>query len=116
MTLAKFDECLRVSWRWLWVLAFGACSCAVAEPIDFNRDIRPIFAKCIKCHGPDSPEAELNLTDRESAVASEAIVTEDHVKIHQHPQAILEVQRVLLEHLSYIDGAPIANTERDVRR
>lgn len=32
-------------------------------------------------------------------VVSEEIVAEDHVKIHRHPRAILEVQRILLEHL-----------------
>ncbi len=40
-----------------WVIAFGAAgdaaSARAAEP-DFNRDVRPIFAKhCLKCHGPD---------------------------------------------------------------
>ena len=36
-------------------------------------------------------------------VASEAIVPEDHVEIHRHPRAILEVQRILLDHLSELD-------------
>lgn len=32
-------------------------------------------------------------------VESETIVPEDHVKIHRHPRTVLEVQRILLEHL-----------------
>ncbi len=44
---------------------------AVGEPIDFNKDIRPLFAaKCFACHGPDENhrEADLRLDDRETAV------------------------------------------------
>lgn len=36
------------------------------------------------------------------SVASEVVVPEDHIKIHLHPRAILEVQRVLLEHLGQL--------------
>ncbi len=33
-----------------------------AEPLDFNRDIRPILAdNCIQCHGPDAAKREANL-------------------------------------------------------
>jgi hypothetical protein len=31
--------------------------------------------------------------------ASELIVEADHINVHRHPRAVLEVQRVLLEHL-----------------
>lgn len=44
----------------------------------------------------------------ESAV-SEAIVPEDHVSIHRHPLSVLEVQRILLEHL----GELRAEAERE---
>jgi mono/diheme cytochrome c family protein len=41
-----------------------------AEPIDFNRQVRPILAKhCYACHGPDEAESGLNLTTFESATA-----------------------------------------------
>ena len=33
---------------------------------------------------------------------SEAIVPEDHVKIHRHPRTILEVRRILVTHLSQL--------------
>ncbi len=53
-----------------WLLA--AALAPAAEPIDFNRDIRPILSnKCFTCHGPDesSREAGLRFDERASAVA-----------------------------------------------
>ncbi len=42
-------------------------------------------------------------------VASEVIVPEDHIKIHLHPRAILEVQRVLMEHLGQLKANYVAS-------
>ncbi len=36
---------------------------------------------------------------------SEVVVTADHQNIHRHPRAILEVRRILLEHLQEVDHA-----------
>ncbi|MBI1247004.1 DUF1553 domain-containing protein [bacterium] len=47
------------------------------SPVDFNRDIRPIFAgKCFACHGPDESkrEADLRLDLRDEAIDAGAIV------------------------------------------
>jgi hypothetical protein len=47
-----------------------------AEPLEFNRDIRPILADhCFACHGPDrgSRKADLRLDQRDAAVKAEAI-------------------------------------------
>ena len=43
---------------------------AVPDPIDFNRDVRPILAEhCLLCHGPDDAESGLALHRRELALA-----------------------------------------------
>ncbi len=50
---------------------------------------------------------------RESAhmenVASEITVPADHTTVHTHPAAVLEVRRILLEHLAELDGRPVDN-------
>ena len=46
---------------------------AEAEPLDFNRDVRPILSNhCWNCHGPAeaSRQADLRLDQRESAIAA----------------------------------------------
>ena len=53
---------------------------ASAEPLSYNRDIRPILAEnCFACHGPDKAarEAKLRLDLREVAIKKEAIVPGD---------------------------------------
>lgn len=38
--------------------------------VDFNRDVKPIFAKrCFACHGPDMAEGGLRLSGRDTALA-----------------------------------------------
>ncbi|MCB1088364.1 MAG: hypothetical protein KDM63_15050, partial [Verrucomicrobiae bacterium] len=46
-----------------------ACPDVSAE-VDFERDVRPIFAeKCLLCHGPDDRKGGLRLTGIEFATA-----------------------------------------------
>jgi len=45
--------------------------------------------------------------------ASELVVRADHSGVHAHPAAVLEVRRILLEHLAELEGRPVvaARTE-----
>lgn len=49
----------------LWIGAIAALNAQppepVSEPIEFNRDVRPILAKCMTCHGPDSGDGYAGL-------------------------------------------------------
>ena len=46
-----------------------AAPAGAAQPISFNKDIRPILAdRCFTCHGPDSAKRESGLRfDREES-------------------------------------------------
>lgn len=42
---------------------------AAPGPVDFARDIQPIFEKtCLRCHGPEKPKSKFRLDNRESAL------------------------------------------------
>ena len=42
---------------------------AAAHPVDFARDIRPLFEKnCVKCHGPEKQKGDLRLDGRAAAL------------------------------------------------
>ena len=54
--------------RWLCFLAFASFSPAQV-PVDFARDIQPIFEKrCLVCHGPNMQASGLRLDRRDAAL------------------------------------------------
>ncbi len=63
-------------WIVLGVLAFfstvqsqGDLPAVANRPVDFKKDIEPIFSThCVRCHGPDKQSSGLRLDDRESAL------------------------------------------------
>ena len=55
------------------LITFALVSSALAEPIDFSKQIRPILSEnCFFCHGPDDKkrEADLRLDDEAAAKKS----------------------------------------------
>src|SRR5436190_11593833 len=59
---------------WSWIaLLFAVAETSAAEPVRFNRDIRPILADtCWHCHGPGTKKADLRLDRREDALRETA--------------------------------------------
>ncbi|HEY2839341.1 MAG TPA: PSD1 and planctomycete cytochrome C domain-containing protein [Pirellulales bacterium] len=54
-------------------VAPGALPPAAEQPVDFARDVRPIFARsCVSCHGPEKAESDLRLDNRAGATAGGA--------------------------------------------
>jgi pimeloyl-ACP methyl ester carboxylesterase len=45
-------------------------------------------------------------------VSSEIVVNADHVQIHSHPRSVLEVRRILLEHLAELNVPPSSPLDR----
>jgi hypothetical protein len=60
----------------LLMLTYFAGEGLAAEPLQYNRDVRPILAEnCFACHGPDSAarKADLRLDQRDAAISAGAI-------------------------------------------
>lgn len=82
----------------LWVFGLLAAQALAAQPLMFNRDIRPLLSdNCFQCHGPDETKrfAGLRLDDRAVAIEKGAIVPGDAkaskltARIHADNEALL---------------------------
>ncbi|HEY7116267.1 MAG TPA: DUF1549 domain-containing protein, partial [Tepidisphaeraceae bacterium] len=80
----------------LIALAIAPLPCAAAEqPVDFNRDVRPIFAsKCLQCHGQDerARKAKLRLDVRD--VATKPAKSGKAAIVPSHPEQSELVRRI----------------------
>ena len=48
--------------------ALGLCQAACADPVDFVRDVRPVFEKhCYECHGSKKQKSGLRLDMKSAA-------------------------------------------------
>lgn len=101
-----------LSWCFLALLLSGIATASddiTLQPLEFNRDIRPILAeKCFSCHGPDpnKRKADLRLDQRQSALNAGAIDPSDSLiidRIHSDDSDLLMPPPDSNRHLSQQD-------------
>lgn len=96
-------------WLTLTCLVMPLCTVA-AEPLRFNRDIRPILSgQCFACHGPDSAARKggLRLDRREQAV--QAADSGEIAIVPEKPEASALVQRILANDPAEVMPPPGSN-------
>ena len=68
---------------------------AADDAIDFDRDIRPIFAdKCFACHGPDAKSREAGLRLDQEAVATAELESGEVAIVRGKPEASALIARI----------------------
>lgn len=86
---------------------------AAAEPVRFNRDVRPILSdKCFACHGPDSANraADLRLDLRD--IALKPASSDAAAIVPGKPEASLLIERITAEHADEAMPPPEAKLGR----
>ncbi len=94
----------------LFEMFAGARCATAAEPLRFNRDIRPILSQhCYQCHGPDSQARRggLRLDRREAAIV--ALESNDIAIVPGQPQASQLIKRIWSDDADSIMPPPAAN-------
>ncbi len=98
--------------RWSVLLSLLSCLSAMAEEIDFNRDIRPILSdNCFACHGfnESSRQAGLRLDRREGATAD---LGGDAAIVPGEPDASELIQRITTKDVDILMPPPDSHKKR----
>lgn len=62
-----------------------------SAPVDYDRDIRPIFeAACLQCHGPERPKSKFRLDNAASALKGGAVNTNDIVPFRSAESLLID--------------------------
>src|SRR5262249_53574863 len=71
----------------------GVCRAAPgSQAARFDRDIQPILARCVQCHGPNKPKAGLRLDNRSGATAD--LESGNRAIVPGHPERSELLRRV----------------------
>ena len=88
---------------------YSAISSTALDPIylAFDQDEIPGISKS----DVSTARTQLGSSLDAEKIDSQIIVPADHTVVHQHPLAILEVRRILLEHVAHLQQRPIASQQ-----
>ena len=78
------------------LVTFALVSSAVAEPIDFSKQIRPILSEnCFFCHGPDDKKREADLRLDDEAAAKQNNNDDVIAVVPGNPEKSALIQRIV---------------------
>ena len=94
------------------LLVFVSSVVHAAEPIDFNRDIRPILSNnCFKCHGPDESLREAGLRLDVRGGATKELESGSTAIVPNKPDASELVARILSDDADVMMPPPSSNKQ-----